>query len=169
MARGFWPFPMRSPKQEQSYVSLAFFLPLRSWVLSVRYDRFLDYGCDDAVLHASVASMSWLLSISVRREKDALRGYARRVRCVFRTSRQKCDFGDIMRYTLATSRWHVCHRYAKVGKYVRQHSVRHEKIFFVENRFIIDGFIVITQLGFCAVYFVFVPASIKQVNTITYS
>jgi proton-coupled amino acid transporter len=30
-------------------------------------------------------------------------------------------------------------------------------------RFIIDGFIVITQLGFCAVYFVFVPASIKQV------
>ena len=98
---------------------LLFFLPLRSWVLSVRYDRFLDYGCDDAVLYASVASMSWLLSISVSREKDALREYAQRARCLSRTSRQKCDFGDIMRYTLATSRWHVCHRYAKLGKYVR--------------------------------------------------
>lgn len=31
------------------------------------------------------------------------------------------------------------------------------------GRFVIDGFIVITQLGFCAVYFVFVPVSIKQV------
>ena len=30
-------------------------------------------------------------------------------------------------------------------------------------RFIIDGFIVLVQLGFCSVYFVFVPASIKQV------
>ena len=30
-------------------------------------------------------------------------------------------------------------------------------------RFVIDGFIVLTQLGFCCVYFVFVPASIKQV------
>ena len=30
-------------------------------------------------------------------------------------------------------------------------------------RFIIDGFIVLIQLGFCCVYFVFVPASIKQV------
>ncbi len=30
-------------------------------------------------------------------------------------------------------------------------------------RFIIDGFIVLIQLGFCSVYFVFVPASIKQV------
>ena len=33
----------------------------------------------------------------------------------------------------------------------------------IDLRFIIDGFIVTTQLGFCAVYFVFVPASIKQV------
>ncbi|CAF0809722.1 unnamed protein product [Adineta steineri] len=63
----------------------------------------------------------------------------------YRISRQKCDFGDIMRYTLATCRWRCVHRYAKLGK------------------FIIDGFIVVTQLGFCAVYFVFVPASIKQV------
>ncbi|CAF1566791.1 unnamed protein product [Adineta ricciae] len=62
-----------------------------------------------------------------------------------RISRQKCDFGDVMRYTLATCRWRCVHRYAKLGK------------------FIIDGFIVATQLGFCAVYFVFVPASIKQV------
>ena len=31
-------------------------------------------------------------------------------------------------------------------------------------RFVIDAFIVITQLGFCAVYFVFVPASVKQVR-----
>ncbi|CAF0994471.1 unnamed protein product [Rotaria sp. Silwood1] len=61
------------------------------------------------------------------------------------TSREKCDFGDIMRYTLATCRWKWVHRYAKLGK------------------FVIDGFIVITQLGFCCVYFVFVPASIKQV------
>ncbi|CAF3334838.1 unnamed protein product [Rotaria socialis] len=61
------------------------------------------------------------------------------------TSREKCDFGDIMRYTLATCRWKWVHRYAKLGK------------------FVIDGFIVITQLGFCSVYFVFVPASIKQV------
>ena len=30
-------------------------------------------------------------------------------------------------------------------------------------RFLIDGFIVLIQLGFCCVYFVFVPASIKQV------
>jgi len=30
-------------------------------------------------------------------------------------------------------------------------------------RFIIDGFIITTQLGICSVYFVFVPASIKQV------
>jgi proton-coupled amino acid transporter len=30
-------------------------------------------------------------------------------------------------------------------------------------RFVIDGFIVLIQLGFCCVYFVFVPASIKQV------
>ncbi|CAF1146236.1 unnamed protein product [Rotaria sordida] len=61
------------------------------------------------------------------------------------TSREKCDFGDIMRYTLATCRWKWIHRSAKLGK------------------FVIDGFIVITQLGFCCVYFVFVPASIKQV------
>jgi proton-coupled amino acid transporter len=63
----------------------------------------------------------------------------------YNTSRDKCDFGDIMRYTLATCRWRIVHRYAKLGK------------------FIIDGFIVVTQLGFCTVYFVFVPASIKQV------
>lgn len=63
----------------------------------------------------------------------------------YQASRDKCDFGDIMRYTLATCRWKFVHRYAKLGK------------------FIIDGFIVTTQLGFCAVYFVFVPASIKQV------
>ena len=31
------------------------------------------------------------------------------------------------------------------------------------SRFTIDGFIVLIQLGFCSVYFVFVPASIKQV------
>ena len=30
-------------------------------------------------------------------------------------------------------------------------------------RFTIDGFIVLIQLGFCSVYFVFVPASVKQV------
>jgi proton-coupled amino acid transporter len=40
-------------------------------------------------------------------------------------------------------------------------SIRYYSILLI--RFIIDGFIVITQLGFCAVYFVFVPASIKQV------
>ncbi|CAF4883088.1 unnamed protein product [Rotaria sp. Silwood1] len=62
-----------------------------------------------------------------------------------RTSRSKCDFGDIMRYTLETCRWRFAQRYAKLGK------------------FVIDGFIVAIQLGFCSVYFVFVPASIKQV------
>ena len=31
---------------------------------------------------------------------------------------QKCDFGDVMRYTLATCRWHFLHRYAKLGKSV---------------------------------------------------
>ncbi|CAF0880645.1 unnamed protein product [Adineta ricciae] len=61
------------------------------------------------------------------------------------TARTKCDFGDIMRYTLETCRWRVAQRYAKLGK------------------FVIDGFIVLIQLGFCCVYFVFVPASIKQV------
>ncbi|CAF1673231.1 unnamed protein product, partial [Adineta ricciae] len=32
-----------------------------------------------------------------------------------RISRQKCDFGDVMRYTLATCRWRCVHRYAKLG------------------------------------------------------
>ncbi|CAF1028316.1 unnamed protein product [Adineta steineri] len=63
----------------------------------------------------------------------------------FHTSRSKCDFGDIMRYTLETCRWKFAQRHAKLGK------------------FVMDGFIVLTQLGFCCVYFVFVPASIKQV------
>lgn len=36
---------------------------------------------------------------------------------IFSTSRDKCDFGDIMRYTLATCRWRWVHRYAKLGKY----------------------------------------------------
>jgi proton-coupled amino acid transporter len=62
-----------------------------------------------------------------------------------RTSRSKCDFGDIMRYTLETCHWSFAQRHAKFGK------------------FLIDGFIVVIQLGFCCVYFVFVPASIKQV------
>jgi hypothetical protein len=35
---------------------------------------------------------------------------------LFSTSRDKCDFGDIMRYTLATCRWRIVHRYAKLGK-----------------------------------------------------
>jgi len=63
----------------------------------------------------------------------------------YRTSRTKCDFGDIMRFTLEQSRWPLVRRYAKLGK------------------FTIDGFIVLIQLGFCSVYFVFVPASVKQV------
>ncbi|CAF1101490.1 unnamed protein product [Rotaria sordida] len=62
-----------------------------------------------------------------------------------RTSRSKCDFGDIMRYTLETCRWRFAQRHSKLGK------------------FVIDGFIVLIQLGFCSVYFVFVPASVKQV------
>ncbi|CAF4767236.1 unnamed protein product, partial [Rotaria magnacalcarata] len=32
------------------------------------------------------------------------------------TSRSKCDFGDIMRYTLGTCRWRFAQRYAKLGK-----------------------------------------------------
>jgi len=35
---------------------------------------------------------------------------------LFSTSRDKCDFGDIMRYTLGTCRWRVVHRSAKLGK-----------------------------------------------------
>ncbi|CAF1171596.1 unnamed protein product [Rotaria magnacalcarata] len=34
------------------------------------------------------------------------------------TSRSKCDFGDIMRYTLVTCRWRFAQRYAKLGKFV---------------------------------------------------
>ncbi len=35
---------------------------------------------------------------------------------LFSIARQKCDFGDIMRYTLATCRWKFATRYAKLGK-----------------------------------------------------
>jgi hypothetical protein len=35
---------------------------------------------------------------------------------IFRTSRSKCDFGDIMRQTLETCRWRFGQRHAKVGK-----------------------------------------------------
>jgi len=34
----------------------------------------------------------------------------------FSTSRDKCDFGDVMRYTLGTCRWRFVHRSAKLGK-----------------------------------------------------
>ncbi|CAF4445300.1 unnamed protein product, partial [Rotaria magnacalcarata] len=36
------------------------------------------------------------------------------------TSRSKCDFGDIMRYTLVTCRWRFAQRYAKLGNPVIQ-------------------------------------------------
>ncbi|CAF0765356.1 unnamed protein product [Didymodactylos carnosus] len=62
-----------------------------------------------------------------------------------RTARVKCDFGDVMRYTLECCRSKHVQRYSKLGK------------------FTIDGFIIVTQLGICSVYFVFVSASIKQV------
>jgi hypothetical protein len=55
----------------------------------------------------------------------------------------------------------ICSTLCKIGK------VNNQNITFSSNqilfRFIIDGFIVLIQLGFCSVYFVFVPASIKQV------
>ena len=84
------------------------------------------------------------------------------IRC-FSTSRTKCDFGDIMRYTLETCRWSFARRHAKFGKWEkikRKFLTWKDWILF---RFLIDGFIVLIQLGFCSVYFVFVPASIKQV------
>ena len=34
----------------------------------------------------------------------------------FSTARSKCDFGDIMRYTLETCRWPFIQRRAKLGK-----------------------------------------------------
>ena len=40
------------------------------------------------------------------------------VSLLFSTLRSKCDFGDIMRYTLETSRWGFVQRHAKVGKSV---------------------------------------------------
>lgn len=42
-------------------------------------------------------------------------------------------------------------------------DIFHSNDVIIRVRFVIDGFIVLIQLGFCCVYFVFVPASIKQV------
>ena len=102
--------------QKNIFFLLIFFLSS-----SVRLDRFLDNGRDDTLLHASITSLSRLLSTSVRFVLNStfeLKNFLRR------TSRQKCDFGDVMRYTLATCRWHFLHRYAKLGKFVEEKTKR---------------------------------------------
>lgn len=68
-----------------------------------------------------------------------------------------------MRYTLETCRWPFAQRHAKFGKYEKLSPSLIDVMFPSIFRFLIDGFIVLIQLGFCSVYFVFVPASIKQV------
>ncbi len=58
----------------------------------------------------------------------------------------------------------ICYSLCQIGKVKISIVVDICKwICFVLIRFIIDGFIITTQLGICSVYFVFVPASIKQV------
>ena len=81
----------------------------------VWFNCFLGIGCDDALLHASITSMPCTLSKSV--------GYLRRTEhrkpsshSLFSTVRSKCDFGDIMRFTLETCRWPFAQRHAKFGK-----------------------------------------------------
>jgi hypothetical protein len=58
----------------------------------------------------------------------------------------------------------ICYSLCQIGKVKISIVVDSCKwICFALIRFIIDGFIITTQLGVCSVYFVFVPASIKQV------
>lgn len=81
----------------------------------VWFNRVLGIGCDDTLLYASITSMSCILSKSVgyfllTNRRNNLRIF------LFSTSRAKCDFGDIMRYTLETCRWPFAQRHAKFGK-----------------------------------------------------
>jgi len=57
----------------------------------------------------------------------------------------------------------ICYSLCQIGKVKISIVDICKWICFVLIRFIIDGFIITTQLGVCSVYFVFVPASIKQV------
>lgn len=57
----------------------------------------------------------------------------------------------------------ICTTLCEIWKVNKANVFLIQSFVFYLNRFLIDGFIVLIQLGFCSVYFVFVPASIKQV------
>ncbi|KAI0978282.1 hypothetical protein GJ496_004716 [Pomphorhynchus laevis] len=59
-----------------------------------------------------------------------------------RLARLKLDYGDVVRFTLETVP--LTKSYSKSGKYI------------------VDSFIILSQLGFCCVYFVFVPIHLNE-------